>query len=143
MTTNGAVDLRDQAWLEDQLAWLWEEYFGDISRLNPVTIGWGRTSRYCLGTIRLKRGGESSLTHISLNSTLREAWVPDVVIWQTIAHELTHYGHGFASPHPRRLTYPHRGGVIKRELSRRGLSKVYNQAQAWLKRQWPKKGPSH
>ncbi len=129
---------RNHTWLNDQLDAIWQNHFADVAHLNQVVISWGRSNRTRLGTITAKHGPSDNPTvsEIRLNSLLRDETVPLAVVWQTIAHELAHYTHGFCSPHPRKYRHPHRGNVIERELVKRNLGQVYNEAQAWLKDHW-------
>lgn len=129
---------RDQAWLESQLEHIWQNHFHDVARLNTVTIQWGRANRNRLGSITGKGGSYNTPEHsqILINSLLRNPEIPESVILQTIAHELSHYAHGFCSPHPQKYNHPHRGRVIENELFKRNLSDVYLESQKWLKQNW-------
>ena len=53
-----------------------------------------------------------------------------------IAHELTHYAHGFGSHHPRRYRHPHRGNVVQRELNKRGLGAELRFYTEWTNEVW-------
>jgi hypothetical protein len=131
---------RDQAWLEDQLLLIWRNHFADVKKLNTVTIKWGRISRTRLGTITAKGGfnphDKPEVSEIRINSLLQHETIPQSVIWQTIAHELAHYTHGFCSPHPKKYDHPHRGNVIQKELYDREMHDVYNNAHVWIKDNW-------
>lgn len=129
---------RDHQWLEDQLELIWQNHFADVERLNTVTIRWGRAARTRLGTITGRKGTVQAPTYseIRINPLLQDEKIPKAVVWQTIAHEVAHYCHGFCSPHPRKYDHPHRGNVIEKELFEREFAAVYNEAQAWLKQHW-------
>lgn len=135
-----ARDKRTQAWLEQQLETIWLNHFSDVARLNTVTIKWSRINRTRLGTITAKGGHDirnnPELSEIRINPLLQHPEVPQSVIWQTIAHELAHYTHGFCSPHPRRFRDPHRGGVVKNELIERKLGDIYLESEKWLRNNW-------
>ncbi|MBA3679016.1 hypothetical protein H0W80_02405 [Candidatus Saccharibacteria bacterium] len=62
--------------------------------------------------------------------------VPEFVVIATIVHEMTHYAHGFNSPHRQKQRHPHSGGVIKKEFAERGLENLYIDQQKWLKDNW-------
>ena len=47
--------------------------------------------------------------------------IPEYVIDTTVAHELVHYMHGFFSPHQRLYKHPHKGGIVTKELKKRGF----------------------
>lgn len=129
---------RDQAWLESRFAWLWNAHFSDVAQLNTVRVQWGRATRTRLGTITGRGGSRThpEVSEIKLNALLRDERIPESVIIQTLAHEIAHYTHGFCSPHPRQYTHPHRGGVIEKELTKRGLKTTSDEAEAWLKQHW-------
>ncbi len=129
---------RSHVWLQEQLAIIWENYFGDVERLNRVTITWGGTARTRLGSITAKGGSFDCPEHseIRINALLRDERIPESVVWQTISHELAHYTHGFCSPHPRKFDHPHRGKVIEKELFARNLTDVYVESEGWLKKNW-------
>ncbi|HEY1074380.1 MAG TPA: hypothetical protein VGE59_01620 [Patescibacteria group bacterium] len=129
---------RSHTWLQQQLDIIWSQHFSDIERLNIVTIEWGRTNRNRLGSITGKGGSRDNPTRseIRINSLMRDERVPESVIWQTIAHELSHYCHGFCSPHPQKYPHAHRGNIIEKELRSRNLAIVYEESEAWLKANW-------
>jgi hypothetical protein len=62
--------------------------------------------------------------------------VPESVLISTISHEICHYAHGFHSPLPKKYKYPHKGGVVNKELSVRGLDTVIKESDIWLKENW-------
>jgi hypothetical protein len=132
--------VRDQAWLEHQLQAIWHNHFYDVARLNTVTIKWGKNSRTRLGTISIKAKhpitGLPAVSEIRINPLLQDPNVPPTVVWQTIAHELAHYTHGYCSPHPKKYAHPHRGNVIEKELRGRNLSTTHDHAESWLKEHW-------
>jgi hypothetical protein len=49
---------------------------------------------------------------------------------------MCHYTHGFNSPHSQIYKHPHQGGIIKKEMQKRGLNDVYKYSKHWLKNNW-------
>lgn len=75
-------------------------------------------------------------TLITINSLFKDPKIPEYVVEGTIAHELSHYAHGFHSPIKRKFQTPHAGGVVRHELRRRGLEMIYRKQKKWLKENW-------
>ena len=123
-------DLRDDNYLISRLDHLWSTYFGDVTQTNKVFIKFGRSSKYRFGSIRLNPRDKSS--RIIINGMFRDPKLPAEVIDHTIAHELVHYTQGFSSPHPKMHAYPHRGGVIDKELNERGLKHLVFIYNVWV-----------
>jgi hypothetical protein len=127
---------RDDAWLQQVLDKIWDNYFSDVPQDNDVRIVFGRRAKRRLGSISLDpKNSDTSL--ITMNGIFKNADVPEFVIEATIVHELTHYSHGFNSPLMQSKAHPHAGGVMKREFSERGLLELYLQQKRWLKTNWP------
>ncbi len=123
--------MRDDIWLLSRLDHLWSNYFADVSQVNKVFISFGRYSRLRLGSIRLDpRTGH---THIIITSMFKDPGIPQEVIDHTIAHELSHYAHGFSSPLERAHKHPHKGGVVQKEMEERQLGHLYQAYKQWLK----------
>ncbi len=122
---------RDDAWLLSRLDYLWTKYFGNVSQDNPVSIRFGRYSRFRLGSIRLERHTKHS--YITITGLFRDPRIPVEVVDHTIGHELCHYAHGFSSTKPRLHRYPHHGGVIRKEMESRGMHNLVIAYQKWLK----------
>lgn len=120
--------MRDDSWLLSRLNDIWEKHFPEIEQRNPVTIAFGRKAKYRFGSVQLKKH-----THITINGLFRNIRTPQSVIDYTIAHELTHYAHGFSSPLPKKTRHPHKGGVVRNELIARGLGHLHTAYRAWLK----------
>ncbi len=123
--------VRDNIWLLSRLDHLWSNYFSNIAQSNPVFIRFGRYSRLRLGSIRYDKFSKHS--YITITGMFRDERIPVPVIDHTIAHELCHYTHGFSSNRQRMHKYPHHGGVIKRELAERGLSRLSEAYHDWIK----------
>ena len=99
-----------------------------------MRVNYGATWKTRLGLITLS--DDRATSYIQVNSLVRMREVPDYITNITIAHELVHYAHGFGSPLPRRYKHPHRGGVVKRELLRRGLAAEYARYDEWVYERW-------
>lgn len=128
--------MRDQAWLQFQLDSLLKNAFSDMELANTITIAFGRKARRRLGSIRMSRDKRQS--HILINGFLRDPEVPEQIISSVIAHELCHYAHGFCSPLPKKYSSPHAGGIIGRELKKRGLYLLLEYEKQWTKSHWPR-----
>ncbi|QBD80495.1 hypothetical protein EPA93_32790 [Ktedonosporobacter rubrisoli] len=123
--------VRDLAYYLDQI---WQNYFVDIARVNDVHIDYCYPWKSRLGLIRLSLDQKS--TFIGINSLLQLRQVPEYVLVTTIAHELTHYAHGFGSPLPRACKHPHANKVVERELERRNLGEQLRCTDAWIDKYW-------
>ncbi|MBI4039195.1 hypothetical protein HY384_04555 [Candidatus Daviesbacteria bacterium] len=121
---------RDNKWLLSRLDYLWSEYFSDVPQNNKVFISFGRFAKYRLGSIRLNKRTKSSI--ITITRMFKDQRIPSQVVDHTIAHELVHYAHGFSSQHPKLHKYPHAGGVVKREMSERGMGYLYDFYKKWI-----------
>ncbi|HEX6511446.1 MAG TPA: hypothetical protein VF157_04045 [Chloroflexota bacterium] len=131
---DAASSLRDSAWLAGQLDHIWSTWFADVERVTPVSIRYVRPWKRRLAVIYLTDEGRRSF--IGVNRLMRDARVPYTVFLVTIAHELAHYSHGFGSHHPRRYKHPHRGNVVQRELTRRGLAEELRFYTEWTSDSW-------
>lgn len=123
--------MRDDRWLLSRLDQLWSNYFTDTKQVNPVFIRFGRFARLRFGSIRLDP--KNKKTDIIITAMFKDEQIPQEIIDHTIAHELCHYAHGFSSPHIRLHHYPHEGGVIKKEMEKRGLIYLFNAYKKWIK----------
>lgn len=124
-------NFRNDTWLLSRLDFVWSNYFEDIKQTNRIFIRFGRFARLRLGSIRLDR--KSGASFITISGMFKDQKIPVEVIDHTIAHELSHYTHGFSSNYPRLHRYPHEGGVVKREMISRGLGKTLAVYQQWVK----------
>ena len=135
--------MRDLEWLEGRLNYLWQSYFNDFAPVN-VCIRWGRKARTRLGSITRARfgksiyaysvlGNEGSPVIITINRLFQNPDIPEFVIDATIAHEICHYVHGFATDIKPRFAYPHAGGIVTAEMRKRGLADILKQQKRWLK----------
>ena len=126
---------RDQEWLENLLSEIWLRYFIDVDQPNQVLIKYGRKAKKRLGSISLDKD-DPSVSVITINPIYQDLEVPEYIIKATIVHELTHYAHGFNSPHGQKHRHPHSGGVIRQEFAERGLEDLYIKQRKWLKANW-------
>lgn len=124
---------RTNTWLRERLLYLGQTAFPDLETITEIQVSFGRKSRTRLGSIRRRNG----VSLITITGYFRDPQIPDGVLDETIAHELAHYTHGFESPLPRLYRYPHSGGIITRELIKRGLGDTHRFARRWLKAHWP------
>jgi len=136
---------RDHKWLKKRLAAIWQRYFPDVQLANNVFVKFGRPTRTRLGSIKFGRrkenlpaGQAGPNTIITVNGHFIDQEIPEFVIDAVLAHELTHYAHGFCSPHDQFHRYPHQGGVVRRELVDRGLKDLLALEKKWVKENWVK-----
>lgn len=127
--------VRNNRWLAQKLDLLWQKYFFDVAKANKVEIIFGRIARFRFGSItsKKKKWREKPKTLIRITGLFRNSKIPMAVVEYTIAHELIHYAHGFSSPHAKLHRYPHEGGVVNKELAKRGLGKLVLAYKRWLK----------
>jgi hypothetical protein len=145
--------MRDNLWLEEQMFTLWEEFFNDVPRSNYVLIEFGKKAKRQLGAIswlkdplkrqikRLKIANlpahdDRRITMIKITSLFKDEYIPEYVVKGTIMHEMCHYAHGFSSPLQQVYNHPHKGGVITKELKKRGLYAEYRRGKKWIKENW-------
>ena len=137
--------MRNNDWLEARLEHIYKTYFPDLEAPNAIEIAFGKRAARTLGSIRKSRyggfwghlaGNYSSI--ITISGYFRDETIPDFVVDGVIAHELSHYAHGFNSPLPQKFRHPHKGGVIKSELKNRGLNELEIKQKKWLRDNWAK-----
>ncbi len=142
--------------VQDLLYEIWEKHFDDVPRKNLVIAKFGKFSKQRLGSIKWARDlkgvksiykkyqedhkvqDDKRITLIILTRYFTLPEVPDFLLITTLAHEIVHYSHGFNSPLDRRYKYPHQGGIIEKELKKRGLEKELELSEKWLKENWQK-----
>ncbi len=127
-----SVTPRDVRWLEERVRLLWENHFSDVAQGYPIVVRFGSRAQRRFGSITSRNG----VSHIMVNLLYADPNVPVYVVDETLAHELAHYAHGFGSGLPRLYDDPHRGGVVDKELEKRGLGEVHRKAQAWRDTHW-------
>lgn len=123
--------MRDNSWLLSRLDYIWSKYFEDVTQENPVFIRFGRFSKYRLGSIRLD--SRTNKSFITLTGMFKNQKIPQVVVDHTIAHEMIHYAHGFSSKRIRMHKYPHAGGVVQKEMRKRGMGYLIAGYRSWVK----------
>lgn len=130
------LDERDDRWLQGLLDRTWDTHFADVQQINDVRIEYGRRAKRRLGSIRIDPADHNT-SIITMNGLFRSIEIPEFVVEATLVHELTHYAHGFNSPHAQKQAHPHAGGVMRREFEERGLLQLYLEQKRWLKVRWP------
>jgi hypothetical protein len=148
------LDLRDNNYLQNLMYDVWDEYFSDVPRKNFVIAKFGKYSKRQLGCIKyaseatrvkslLKKYEEDisiqdvdSISIIILTRYFTNEFIPEYLLISTLAHEMCHYTHGFHSPLDRRYRYPHKGGVVIKEMQSRGLGGILDKSERWLKDNW-------
>ncbi len=143
--------MRDNKWLAEKMYYLWENYFADVARKNIVLIKFGKRSKRQLGSIRWGKTkskkfikfvtkqnyvDDKRVSVITITSFFKDMEIPEEVVLATIAHEMCHYAHGFNSPLKQIYNHPHKGGVIRKEMAKRGLEDIYKFSKKWLKDNW-------
>ena len=123
--------MRDDLYLVKRLDFLWQKYFSDVSKKDEIKIKFGRRANYRFGSIRFCFSDKS--VRIMINGRFQDEKYPKAIIDHTIAHELVHYAQGFPTPGPALSRYPHRGGVINKELKSRRLDHLVSFYKSWVK----------
>lgn len=122
--------MRDNLYLLKRLDYIWGKYFSDIPKKDDVKINFGRNANYRFGSIKYCFLDKN--VKITINGRFRNIKYPAQIIDHTIAHELVHYAQGFPTPRLALSRYPHRGGVINKELKARGLQQLISFYKAWV-----------
>ncbi len=126
--------MRNDIWLKEKLDKIWELLFPEVIRVNKIDVKFRGKGKYRFGCIKLKE--KDSI--IEINSLFRNELVPEYVIDTTLAHELVHYMHGFSSPLPKKYRHPHKGGIVDKELIKRGFGDPLRLEKVWAKKDWEK-----
>ena len=125
--------MRDDDWLKNRLLEIWQLRFIDIPMLNEVKIRFKGKWKTKFGHIKMK----NNITEIVINSLFKHEDVPQYIVDLTIAHELIHYAHGFQSPLEKKFNYPHQGGIVKKELKKRGFRDTLLLERKIFRKEWP------
>src|SRR3989338_2381140 len=125
--------MRDDAWLKERLDAIWNLLFSDIERRNVVHVRFKGKWKNKFGHIKRLKNKDSE---IAINGIFKSEIVPEFIIDVTIAHELVHYMHGFNSPHEKMFSHPHKGGVVDKELVRRGFGHLLRNEKQFFKNEW-------
>lgn len=128
--------MRDNNWLKDRLLQIWQRYFPDVKVQNEIFVRFGRPARTRLGSIKFGRRKDNPKTYITLTGYFRDPEIPEFMVDSVLAHELTHYAHGFYSPRTQLFRHPHKHGVVNKELTKRGLDDILKLQKRWLKQNW-------
>lgn len=128
--------MRTNEWLEGQLKKFLDGPFADVEIVNKLMVQFGRKAKRRFGSIKMPR--DKKISRIVINGLFRDEKIPVRIINATIAHELCHYMHGFSSPLKQKYRHPHQGGVIAKELKKRGLHSLYKFEKTWTKENWSK-----
>lgn len=124
--------MRDDEWLISRFFGVWDRHFSDISKENKIVVRFKGKWKNKFGHIKMKNG----VTEIVINGLFRHYDVPEEVIDLTLAHEICHYIHGFQSPLVRKYKHPHAGGVVSKELKKRGLGNSLRREKQFVKSWW-------
>jgi len=124
--------MRDDLWLKQRLDHIWELLFPEVERLNTVQVSFKGKWKNKFGHI--KSVGKDS--EIVVNSLFQNEEIPEYIIDITLAHELTHYMHGFNSPHKKKYRHPHAGGIVTRELRSRGFGHMLTLEKEFVQKEW-------
>src|SRR3989338_8758889 len=125
--------MRDDLFLNEELEKIWQSNFSDVERKNNVKIRFKGRWKNKFGHIKKLKNGDSEIV---INGYFKDEKIPEFIIFLTIAHELVHYSHGFNSPLPRIHKHPHKGGVVNRDLKKRGFSELLKLEREWIKKEW-------
>jgi hypothetical protein len=125
--------MRDNIWLEQRMNHIWELLFPDLERLNKVEIKFKGKWKNKFGHIQMTK---EKVSQIVINGLFQDLRVPEHIIDGTIAHELIHYMHGFHSPHKQQYKHPHAGGVVTRELKKRGFAHWLAREKDFVRKEW-------
>jgi hypothetical protein len=127
------MKMRDDIWLKNRMLEIWQLRFMDVPMLNEVRIKFKGKWKTKFGHIKMK----NNITEIVVNSLFKSEEIPQYIIDLTIAHELVHYSHGFQSPLEKRFNYPHQGGVVRKELKKRGFKDPIQLERKVFRKEWP------
>jgi len=122
--------MRDDEWLKEKLNQIWNLLFSDVEKKNNVVVSFKGKWKNKFGHIKLLKNKN---TEIAVNSLFKNEIVPEFIIDLTLAHELVHYMHGFNSPYERQYKYPHQGGIVRKELIKRGFGHSLRLERKFLK----------
>jgi len=127
--------MRDDQWLAERLNQIWQMLFPEVERQNNVVVRFKGRWKNKFGHIKRLKNQD---TEIVVNSLFKNELVPEYIIDTTIAHELVHYSHGFQSPLPKKYKHPHAGGIVRRELVKRGFGHMFAKEKVFVKKEWPR-----
>jgi hypothetical protein len=144
--------MRDNEWLSQRLSYIHQKHFSDITDGNEIEVRFGRACKTRLGSIairekkyRSKRLLQNRLRYLSadevvsiitINGYFTDPEIPEEVVDAVLAHEFSHFVHGFNSIRDRQYRLPHAGGVITQEFRERGLDGILKSHKKWIKTNW-------
>ncbi len=133
--------MRNTKWLVERTKFILRRYFPEMKLGNNLVVKFGRKAKTRLGSIKYgsphrRVNKVHPNTIITLTGYFQDEKVPDFVLDATLAHEISHYSHGFFSPRQRLYHHPHYGGVVKREMLDRGLEDMLKLQKKWLRENW-------
>jgi len=127
--------MRDKFWLENRMIQIKDMLFPDLELENQIIVRFKGRWKNKFGHIKLLRNKN---TEIVVNGLFSNLEVPEYMIDITLAHELVHYLHGFQSPLKQKYKHPHKGGVVKKELIKRGFGHMVCKERVFIKEKWVK-----
>jgi len=123
--------MRDKLFPQKRLNFLAKKYFPDaFVKKEIIHIKWGRNALYRFGSIKYLF--KKKAVEITINGRFKDKKYPLQIVDHTIAHELVHFVQGFPQPGPALHRYPHRGGVIDKELQSRRLNYLVDFYKKWV-----------
>ena len=125
--------MRDDNWLNDRLNNIWNLLFLDVERANHVYARFKGRWKNKFGHIKMQRNKSSEIV---VNSLFKDEVIPEYIIDITLAHELVHYSHGFNSPLKKMYKHPHKGGIVNRDLRKRGFGELLRIEKDFIKNKW-------
>ena len=125
--------MRDEEWLQQRFDQIWSLFFPDVEK-RDVSVRWKGRWKNKFGHI--SKSKKTQQTEIVINKLFRDVRVPEEIIKLTIAHEIVHYAHGFHSHLPKLFDHPHKGGVVNKELRKRGFGYALKFERQWIKNEW-------
>lgn len=127
--------MRTDEWLQARFEHIWGNFFNDLPPDHNIIIKFGAKARTRLGSIKLIES-RGSTTQITITGFFKDEVIPEHVVDAVIGHELCHYAHGFFSPLPKFSKHPHKGGIVDKELVKRGMGDYLKLQKKWLKDNW-------
>lgn len=125
--------MRNNDWLYNRMLQIWNLLFPEVQKLNLIEIRFKGKWKNKFGHIKLLKNKTSE---IAINGLFQDERIPEYIIDLTIAHELIHYYHGFNSPHKQKYRHPHQGGIVTKELKKRGFAHLLNKEKQFIKKEW-------
>jgi len=125
--------MRSDAWLVERAELLWGKSFADIEKKNRIVVRFKGRWKNKFGHIKRLKNND---TEICINGLCKNDSIPEYIIDLTLAHEIVHYIHGFQSPYERMYEHPHKGGIVRKELVKRGFKNALKAERVFLKKEW-------